>query len=310
MDGSALEKDKQLMTAHSIDIVHHVTPEGWRCATQEQFVSTDFGQLLVRVGGNVDGPPMVFWPSLLLDGSMWAHQFEHYAPNFRIILIDPPGIGRSAPLRRVIGVEDSATCLRQVLDALHIEKSIVVGSSWGSLTAATLAASDPARLLAVVLTNGTAASPTAEITAQMTGLVAGLEQSATAPDWLADATKQAFAGELADEQFLTYLDRVLREDPVSVAFAMKGILLGREDLHPTMRRIRDVPVLIIAGEADRVFDVAQSESLAASIAGSNFVLLPKTGHLAPLENPSAVNATIDGFLKERLASPRKTVGRT
>jgi 3-oxoadipate enol-lactonase len=73
---------------------------------------------------------------------------------------------------------------------------------------------------------------------------------------------------------LTYLDRVLREDPVSIAFAMKGILLGREDLHPTMRRIQDVPVLIVAGEADRVFDVAQSKSLAASIAGSDFVLLP------------------------------------
>jgi 3-oxoadipate enol-lactonase len=100
---------------------------------------------------------------------------------------------------------------------------------------------------------------------------------------------------------LTYLDRVLREDPVSIAFAMKGILLGREDLHPTMRRIQDVPVLIVAGEADRVFDVAQSKSLAASIAGSDFVLLPKTGDLAPLENPSAVNAAIDGFLKDRLA---------
>jgi 3-oxoadipate enol-lactonase len=308
MDGRALEKEQQLMTAHSINIVHRVPPEGWRSATQEQFVSTNFGQLLVRVGGNLLGPTMVFWPSLLLDGSMWSHQFEHYAPNFRIVLIDPPGIGGSAPLRHVIGVEDSATCLRQVLDALHIEKSIVVGSSWGSLTAAALAASDPTRLLAVVLTNGTASPPTPEITGQMTGLVAGLEQSATAPDWLADATKQAFAGGLADEQFLTYLDRVLREDPVSIAFAMKGILLGREDLHPTMRRIRDVPVLIIAGEADRVFDVAQSESLAASIDGSDFVLLPKTGHLAPLENPSAVNATIDRFLNERLAPSRKTVG--
>jgi 3-oxoadipate enol-lactonase len=112
-------------------------------------------------------------------------------------------------------------------------------------------------------------------------------------------------GELADQQFLTYLDRVPREDPVSIAFAMKGILLGREDLHPTMRRIQDVPVLIVAGEADRVFDVVQSESLAASIAGSDFVLLPKTGHLSPLENPSGVNAAVDGFLNQRLHASEK-----
>lgn len=291
------------MTTHSDQhhVVDHVTPEGWRSATEEQLVTTDFGQLLVRVGGNVRRPAMVFWPSLLLDGSMWSYQFEHYAPNYKVVLVDPPGIGKSAPLRRVISVEESATCLRQVLDALHIEKSIVVGSSWGSLAAGALAAREPSRLLAAVLTNGTAAPPTPEITGQMTGLVAGLEQCDTAPDWLADATKQAFAGELADQPFLTYLDRVLREDPVSIAFAMKGILLGREDLHPTMRRIRDVPVLIIAGEADRVFDIAQSKNLAASIVGSDFVLLPKTGHLAPLENPDAVNAAVDRFLKERLA---------
>lgn len=291
------------MTSHSNQqlVVDHATPERWRPGTEERFVTTDFGLLLVRVGGNVHGPTMVFWPSLLLDGSMWRYQFENYAPNYRIVLIDPPGIGKSAPLRRVISVEESATCLRQVLDALHLEKSIIVGSSWGSLTAGALAAREPSRLLAAVMTNGTAAPPTPEITGQMTGLVAGLEQCDTAPDWLGDATKQAFAGELADQRFLTYLDRVLREDPVSIAFAMKGILLGREDLHPTMRRIQDVPVLIVAGEADRVFDVAQSKSLAASIAGSDFVLLPKTGHLAPLENPSAVNAAIDGFLKDRLA---------
>src|SRR5262249_13658171 len=154
-----------------------------------------------------------------------------------------PGIGGSAPLRRVVGVQEAATCLRQNLDAGHNEKAIVLGSSWGALTSPALAPSDPAPLLAAGPTNGNAAAPTPEIIAQMTGLVAGLEQSTTAPDWLADATKQAFAGELADKQFLTYLDRVLREDPVSLAFAMKGILLGREDLHPTMRRIQDVPCL-------------------------------------------------------------------
>jgi 3-oxoadipate enol-lactonase len=119
------------MTTHSDQdhIVDHVTSEGWRSATEERLVTTDFGQLLVRVGGNVRGRAMVFWPSLLLDASMWRYQFEHYAPNYKVVLIDPPGIGKSAVLRRVISVEESATCLRQVLDALHIEKSIVVSST-------------------------------------------------------------------------------------------------------------------------------------------------------------------------------------
>jgi 3-oxoadipate enol-lactonase len=275
-------------------------PDGWLTATRKQKISTDFGELIVRIGGSEPKPVMVFWPSLLLDASMWSYQVEHYAPNYRIVLIDPPGIGESAALRGPINVEESAACLRQILDALRIETCIIVGNSWGSLTAAAFAANFPKRVSAAILTNGTAAPPTSEITAQMTGLVANLEQCDSAPDWLLSAAQQAFASETHRPEFMSYLGHVLREDPVSIAFAMKGILLGREDLHPTMRRISGVPVLVIAGEQDRVFDVAQSKDLAASISGSDFVLLSETGHLAPRENPAAVNAAIDAFLATRL----------
>jgi len=145
------------------------------------------------------------------------------------------------------------------------------------------AADHPNRLLGAILTNGTAAPPTPEILAQATEWVANLEQCETAPDWLLTAAQQAFSAHIPKPEFMEYLGKVLREDPVSIAFAMKNILLGRQDLHPTMRRIRNVPTLVIAGDEDHVFDVEQSRNLAASIAGSDFVLLPKTGHVAPRE---------------------------
>jgi 3-oxoadipate enol-lactonase len=282
--------------AHAADLP---VPDSWFTATSEQLVSTDFGQIVVRVGGNERKPTMVFWPSVSLDGSMWSYQFDHYAPNYRIVLIDPPGIGHSAPLRRPITVDESVTCLRQILDALHIETCILVGNSWGSLTAAVFAADHANRVLGAILTNGTADPPTPEIVAQLTGIVANLEQCQTAPDWLLTTAQQAFSADTPKPEFMEYLGKVLREDPVSIAFAMKNIVLGRQDLHPTMRRIRNVPTLVIAGEQDHVFDVAQSQSLAASIVGSDFVLLPETGHVAPLENPKGVNAAIDAFLAER-----------
>ena len=279
--------------AHAADLP---VPDGWFTETSEQLVSTDFGQIVVRVGGNEQKPAMVFWPSLSLDGSMWSYQFEHYAPDYRIVLIDPPGIGHSAPLRRPITVDESATCLRQILDALHIETCIVVGNSWGSLTAAVFAADHPKRVLGAILTNGTADPATPEIVTKLTGVVANLEQSQTAPDWLLTVLQQAYSADTPKPEFMEYLGKVLREDPVSIAFAMKNIVLGRQDLHPAMRRIRNVPTLVIAGEQDHVFDVAQSQSLAASIAGSDFVLLPETGHVSPMENPKGVNAAIDAFL--------------
>ncbi len=278
-------------------------PQGWESTTQEKCVSTSFGLVNVRIGGNESGKVIVFWPSLLLDASMWAYQFQHYAPDYRVVLVNPPGIGKSDPLRRPITVDQSAACLEQIVDGLGIGTFILVGNSWGSLIAVAYAARHPDRLTAAVITNGTAAPPTPEVTSQMTELVSNLERFTTAPDWLLPATQQAFSGPTAEAdkpEFLSYLGRVLQEDPVSIAFAMKGILLGREDLHPTARLIKDVPFLVLAGEEDRFFSLAEGNSLAGAITGSHFVVLPKTGHLSPRESPELVNAEIDEFFVKSL----------
>ncbi len=276
----------------------------WTNSTKQHMVPTQFGNVCVRTGGNAHGPVMVFWPSLLMDSSMWSHQLRHYAPNYTIVLLDPPGIGQSDALRRTIDVEQSAACLCEILDSLNVKTCILVGSSWGSLVALVFAARNADRLTAAIITNGTAAPPTPEVTARMSELVGNLEKCTTAPDWLLPATQGAFAGPTAEAskpEFMAYLGRVLQEDPVSIAYAMKGILLGRKDLHPTARLIQSVPVLIIAGEEDRFFAVSEGKSLAAAIAGSQFVVLPKTGHLSPRESPEAVNAEIDKFLTKTAA---------
>ena len=203
-------------------------PMGWQRETEEVLVPTSFGDVSVLIGGKEQGATIVFWPSLLLDASMWSHQFEHYARDYRIALINPPGIGNSEPLRRPITVEESAECMAEILDGLKIEKCILIGSSWGSLVAEVFAARHPERLMAAVITNGTASPPTPEINTQMTELVENLEKFTTAPDWLLPATQQAFAGSTAESskpEFMSYLGRVLNEDPLSIAFAMRGSFL-------------------------------------------------------------------------------------
>jgi pimeloyl-ACP methyl ester carboxylesterase len=62
----------------------------------EQDVPTVLGRIRIRVGG--EGPVIVFWPSLLMDGTMWNAQAEHFAATHRVVLVDPPGHGGSEPL--------------------------------------------------------------------------------------------------------------------------------------------------------------------------------------------------------------------
>ncbi len=113
------------------------------------------GELHVRVGGT--GPAILFWPSLLMDGSMRAAQAACFtARGYRVVLIDPPGAGASEALTRSFSFDECARCIVQILDALRIERAHWVGNSWGGMIGGTLAARHAERIGVAVLMNATA----------------------------------------------------------------------------------------------------------------------------------------------------------
>lgn len=64
-------------------------------------------------------------------------------------------------------------------------------------------------------------------------------------------------------------------------------ILGRPDSRPGLPAIA-CPTLVLAGRQDAVTPPVVQEEIAAAIPGATLVLLPRCGHLAPLERPEAV----------------------
>ncbi|CAK7283872.1 alpha/beta fold hydrolase [Streptomyces misionensis] len=273
----------------------------WLNDVTEKLIPTSLGLMNVRVGGRADGPAMVFWPSLMMDGTMWRFQYEHFAATHRVVLVDSPGHGRSDALRRIIDLKQCADALVEVLDALGIDKCVLVGNSWGGMLAGVFPAYHTERTAAAVGINCTASLPTTFESVWATGLAAYLGVHARMPQLAAKAARSAFAGPTAEAEnpeFLEFIDVVLDNDPKSVAWALRSILIGRRDEHRLLATIpADIPVLIVAGEEDSQFPVHTVRRMADAIAGSTFRVLPHTGHLAARENPAEVNATIDAFLE-------------
>jgi pimeloyl-ACP methyl ester carboxylesterase len=58
---------------------------------QDRDIPTVLGRLRIQVGGG--GPAMIFWPSLLMDGSMWSAQAAHFESDHQVVVVDPPGHG-------------------------------------------------------------------------------------------------------------------------------------------------------------------------------------------------------------------------
>jgi pimeloyl-ACP methyl ester carboxylesterase len=69
----------------------------------------------------------------------------------------------------------------------------------------------------------------------------------------------------------------------------------RPDMRPLLGQIA-VPTLVIVGASDAISPVDEMRSVAEGIPGAKLIIAPQAGHMAPLENPAAVNRALVEFL--------------
>lgn len=263
-------------------------------------IPTVLGRLRVRAAGQ--GPALLFWSSLLMSGRMWGAQAAHFRDRYRVVLVDPPGHGDSEPLARDFTFEECARCVVQVLDALGIERTHYVGNSWGGMIGGTFAARHPERLLSSVLMNCTASPVGVKQKIEYTILTRALRLIGGIRGPMARLALNAFVGPTTrrerPEVIATIRTALARIDADSVYWAIRSVVPQRPDQRALMRQIK-TPVLVIAGEEDRTFPVAETKAMADAIPGAQFIVMRRTAHLAGLENPAEVNRMIEEFLAAR-----------
>ena len=269
----------------------------------ERMVQTVLGRVRVEVAG--DGPPILFWPSLLMTGSLWRAQVERFAATYTTVAIDPPGHGDSEPLSAGFSFGDCARTVEQILDGLGFGAAHFVGNSWGGMIGATFAATSPERALSCVLMNCTA-SPAGRRQRVEYGLLrrAAVLRGGLKPP-LTRAAIDAFLGPTSKRSRPEAVEHVRRAalaaDIRSVRWAVQSVVPGRPDQRPLLGRIK-APTLVIAGEEDATFPVAETRAMAAGIPGARFETIEGTAHLVALVAPERVNALIGEHLER--------VGRT
>ena len=88
-------------------------------------------------------------------------------------------------------------------------------------------------------------------------------------------------------------------NPTDAIAGALNALMTRPDSTPLLAGVH-VPTLILVGEEDTLTPPAMSESMHKAIGGSELVRIPKTGHMANLEQPEAFNAALARFLNHRV----------
>lgn len=81
------------------------------------------------------GRPLVFVPGWTFTKEVFAHQLEHFARSHRVVAIDPRSHGRSTLTLTGNDYATHGADLAKVMAALNLQNAVLVGWSFGCLTA-------------------------------------------------------------------------------------------------------------------------------------------------------------------------------
>ncbi len=262
-----------------------------------QRVAAGSVELAVETRGT--GAAVLFVHGFPLDRMMWRHQLAGLA-RWRRIAPDLRGFGASgdgAPADGAgVALAQYADDAIAVLDALGEERAVVCGLSMGGYIAFEVLRRHAARVRALILMD-TKAEPDDAAGRRARDEMAdvALREGAAAiaarmlPRLLAEETTTSQPDTVA--QVRTMIER---GTPGGIAAALRA-MRDRADSTGLLAEIV-VPTLVLVGAEDRLTPPAVMRAMAAAIPEARFVEIPAAAHLAPLEQPLAVNRLVAEFL--------------
>jgi pimeloyl-ACP methyl ester carboxylesterase len=85
--------------------------------------------LAPSVDGSANDQPVVLLHALTTSSDLWSPQLAAWASQFRVVRIDLPGHGKSAPPPGIASMAVYARTVRDVLDHLVVNRAAFVGLS-------------------------------------------------------------------------------------------------------------------------------------------------------------------------------------
>jgi 3-oxoadipate enol-lactonase len=244
------------------------------------------GMINYRIRGT--GPPLVLLTTL--SGS-WMRQVPKLQHRFTCITYDMRGFGESQTSQPGFpSNECHADDLAAVLDALGIDRAVVVGLSHGGLVGQHFAVRHPERIagLALVATFAKATNSTALFLEMLYGF---LERDDIANFW---EVLKSFLFSEASKEVLRRREAAFRRamfDQYTTA-SLRSIY-GQAINHDSTAWLDAIrcPTLVVGGAEDMLFPPTITQRLADGIPNSKVELLP-AAHLPPVEAPKDFNMLI------------------
>lgn len=262
----------------------------------ERLELPDGGSITYDIVG--EGEPLLLISGLSGVASFWEGFAARCAPDFRVVLHDHRGTGRSSRCDRPYSVAGMADDVEALMDHLGIEKAVIVGHSTGGAIGQLLAMPQRNRVSRLVLSASWARScgyfrrlfaSRLELL-DLGGIDTYRHHSVlmlNAP-YVVARDEEAFDRALAGATAPHPLDETILRRRI-------GAILEHDTL-ASLKNIR-CPTLTVVARDDIVTPAYHSVQMAEEIEGSELTVLPRGGHFVPLAEPELYAAAVLPFLR-------------
>lgn len=240
--------------------------------------------------GNAEGLPVVLVHGFIDSWRSWETVLPSLPDSLQAIAMTQRGHGDADRPVTGYGVRDFAADLSAFIDALDLERIVVVGHSLGSLIAQRFTMDHPERVLGLVLIGSAT-------TWRGNPVVEGVWEDVVST--LSDPVDPDFVRDFQDSPRLSRQrhEVVVQESLKVPARVMRATLRGilEADFSAELSTIQ-APTLIIWGDEDPLCPYSDQQALNGAIAGSQLTIYSGSGHNPHWEDPERFAADLVAFV--------------
>jgi pimeloyl-ACP methyl ester carboxylesterase/tetratricopeptide (TPR) repeat protein len=237
-------------------------------------------------------------PVVLLHGvtDSWR-SFEPMLPylprSLHAFAITQRGHGESSRPQGAYRFEDFAGDVRLFIDAVGLERAVIVGHSMGSGVAQRFAADYPERTLGVVLAGSFATLHTNLAVRELWDDAVSMLADPVDPGFVLAFQQSTIARPIDSSQLDVFVKESLKV-PAHVWRATFAHFI-ETDVSGVARRVA-APTLVVWGERDAIVGRQDQETLAAAIHGSRLLVYADVGHTPQWETPARFASDLLAFI--------------
>ena len=257
---------------------------------------TSDGDVSVRIAGA--GPDVILLHGIGSGSGSWIYQLAGLSSRYRITAWDAPGYGASIPVSGdAASVDDYVARLAALVDALSLDRFLLVGHSLGALIAGRYAALYPQRLRGLILADPAAGHARLTDEDRVARLESRLKPfAALGAEQYAKERAGNLLGPDATSAHLSLVRRNMAQLTMEGLSAAAGIL-SRGDLLADVARF-DGPAMVLCGAEDRVTRPDVCRPVAEAFPGGRkFHLIEAAGHASYIDAPEIFTRHIIDFEK-------------